>query len=92
MLKSHEFSYDLDLTMQPANGILRFNETGTIESCIGDKAFLTLTADEVAEVLVIPGVGCGLICARLNDGSEVLLCRFTMSCMKEAGEFCKVVN
>jgi len=92
MLKSHEFYYDLDHKMQPVNGILRFDDNGIIQSCVGDKVLTTLPADGAAELSVLPGVGCGLIYAKKKDDSEVLLCRFTMSCMKAAGEFCKVVN
>ena len=92
MLKAHEFQYDLDLTMQPAKGTLSFDETGQIVSCIGDETLLTLSANEVKEVSVIGGVGCGLLFAKMNNDSEILLCRFTMSSMKAAGEFCKVVN
>ncbi|HOJ12496.1 MAG TPA: ABC transporter transmembrane domain-containing protein, partial [Clostridiales bacterium] len=92
VLKAHEFQYDLDLTMQPAKGTLSFDETGQIVSCIGDETLLTLSANEVKEVSVIGGVGCGLLFAKMNNDSEILLCRFTMSSMKAAGEFCKVVN
>ena len=92
MLKSYDFQYDLDLAMQPAKGTLSFDETGRILSRIGDKTLLALPAKEIAEVSVIPGVGCGLLFARRDDDSEILLCRFTMSSMKAAGEFCKVVN
>jgi ATP-binding cassette subfamily B protein len=92
MPKKHEFHYDLDLAMQPAEGTLSFDESGQIMSCIGDKTLLTLSAKDIAEAAVIGGVGCGLLFAKMKDDSEILLCRFTMSDMKAAGEFCKVVN
>jgi len=78
--------------MNPARGTLCFDETGHISSCLGDKTILELNAGDVSEVAVIAGVGCGLLFARHKDGRELLLCRFTMSAMRAAGEFCKVVN
>ncbi|NLC43135.1 MAG: ABC transporter ATP-binding protein [Clostridiales bacterium] len=91
-MSQHEFIYDLDLTMQPVKGRLSFNKSGQIKSSIDNKTQLTMTADELSEASVIPGVGCGLIIAKMNDESEILLCRFTMTAMKAAGEFCKVIN
>ncbi|MDD2502736.1 MAG: ABC transporter ATP-binding protein [Clostridia bacterium] len=91
-MSQHEFIYDLDLAMQPVKGSLNFNESGQISSSIGDKTLLTLSAKELSEASVIPGVGCGLLLVKMNDDSEILLCRFTMSAMKAAGEFCKVIN
>ncbi|HEX3027447.1 MAG TPA: ABC transporter ATP-binding protein [Clostridia bacterium] len=92
MLKTHTFKFDLNLQMKPADGILSFDETGQIKPCIGGKNLIGLSADDMEEATVIAGVGCGLIDARMKDGSERLLCRFTMSAVKAAGEFCKVVN
>ncbi|MEI6579111.1 MAG: ABC transporter ATP-binding protein [Eubacteriales bacterium] len=92
MLKTHVFEYDLDLNMQPAAGTLSFDETGRIISRIGDKTLTELSADDISEAEVIAGVGCGLLYAKMNDKSECLLCRFSMSAMKPAGEFCKIVN
>jgi ATP-binding cassette subfamily B protein len=92
MALKHEFQYDLNLSMQPVEGTLSFDETGQITSSIGDQILLTLSAKDVSEASVIGGVGCGLLFVKMNDESEVLLCRFTMSAMKAAGEFCKVIN
>ena len=91
-MSQHELIYDLDLTMQPVTGSLNFNESGQVKSIIDNKTLLTLSANELSEASVIPGVGCGLIFAKMNDDSEILLCRFTMTAMKAAGEFCKVIN
>lgn len=88
----HEFHYDLDLSMQPANGIVSFDKTGQIISSIDEKTLLTLSASDIAEMSVIGGVGCGFLFAKMNDDSEILICRFTLSAMKAAGEFCKVIN
>jgi ATP-binding cassette subfamily B protein len=92
MLKSYELVYDLDLNMKPANGILRFDETGNITSYVDGHKLKTISVRDIKEAAVIPGVGCGLLFAAENDGMETILCRFTMSVMKAAGEFCKVVN
>lgn len=88
----HEFHYDLDLSMQPANGIVSFDKTGQIISSIDEKTLLTLSASDIAEMSVIGGVGCGFLFAKMNDDSEILICRFTLSAMKAAGEYCKVIN
>jgi len=78
--------------MQPVEGTLSFERSSQIISSIGDEVLLTLSAHDVAEASVIGGVGCGLLFVKMKDDSEILLCRFTMSVMKAAGEFCKVVN
>jgi ATP-binding cassette subfamily B protein len=92
MPQRHELQYDLDLSMQPVEGTLSFERSSQIISSIGDEVLLTLSAHDVAEASVIGGVGCGLLFVKMKDDSEILLCRFTMSVMKAAGEFCKVVN
>ena len=92
MLKTHVFEYDLNLNMQPADGTLSFDETGRLVSRIGDETLAELSADDISEAEVIAGVGCGLLYAKLNDKNDCLLCRFSMSAMKPAGEFCKIVN
>lgn len=92
MLKTYIFEYDLDLKALPVHGTLSFNENGEIFSCISDDILLAMSVDEIEETNVITGVGCGLICAKSKDGNERLLCRFTMSSLKQAGEFCKVLN
>jgi len=91
-MTTHTFEYDLDLNMQPANGTLSFDETGQIISSAGNEILAQVSAGDVAEMSVIAGVGCGLLCVKMNGGGERLLCRFTMSAMKAAGEFCKKVN
>lgn len=88
----YTFKYDLDLEMNPANGVLSFDETGSITSRIDEKILLTLSAENVEEALIMAGIGCGVLFVKMKDGSEQILCRFTMSAMKAAGEFCKIVN
>ena len=82
----------MNLSMEPAKGCLSFDEAGQIISRIDGETLLSLSAAAISEAVVIAGVGCGLMLIKREDGSEQLLCRFTMSAMKAAGEFCKVVN
>jgi ATP-binding cassette subfamily B protein len=91
-MNTHKFYYDLDLTMKPVDGVLTFDERGQICSRIGGNELLSISAENINEVAVLPGVGCGLLLSKMKDGSEILLCRFTMSYMRAAGEFSKVVN
>jgi ATP-binding cassette, subfamily B, bacterial len=92
MLKTYVFEYDLNLNMQPAGGTLSFDETGRVVSRIDGETLMELVAEDMAEASVAAGVGCGLLYVKMSDKREFLLCRFTMSAMKAAGEFCKVVN
>jgi len=90
--------------MQPEYGIVTFFEDGaiTVQSAgdavnahdAGDVIYKT-DASNIKEALVKAGVGCGLIYLKLNDGitpSEHILCRFSMSGLKNAGELCKIIN
>ena len=63
-----------------------------ITSFADNEALLKLSANDVAEVLILAGVGCGVLFVRMKNDDEQILCRFTMSAMKAAGEFCKIVN
>ncbi|MCL2351035.1 MAG: ABC transporter ATP-binding protein/permease, partial [Firmicutes bacterium] len=57
---------------------------------------LAIPASEVEEAGVVAGVGAGLLFVKMKSDSEIkeerILCRFTMSGLKPAGEFCKLVN
>ncbi len=92
MGNSHIFKYDLDLDMQPVKGLLTFSEDTRIVALINGTESFNESADKITETIVMPGVGCGLIFAKMKDGNDLILCRFTMSGIKEAGEFCKIVN
>jgi len=87
-MKHFTFEYDLTPDMSPIDGQLIFYEDGHLRDEVTD---LNLHANEFDELLVQPGVGCGLIYAKFA-GHNKLLCRFTMSGIKQAGEFCKLVN
>ena len=86
-MKTHLFKYDLDLDMGPGSGDLCFDEDGTVRAGHGEY-----NAADIEESGVIAGVGCGLIYIKMKDESEIVLCRFTMSLLKPAGEYCKIVN
>ncbi|MCL2056332.1 MAG: ABC transporter ATP-binding protein/permease [Oscillospiraceae bacterium] len=78
--------------MNAAEGTAVFSEDGRIVSeCSGETA-AELYAGDIEEAGVIAGVGCGLVFVRLKDGDERIICRFSMSKLKPAGEFCKIVN
>jgi len=92
-MKQFVFEYDLGLDMNPADGRLIFSEDGTIRAVEGGSLEkLSFHAKEIKEAKVQAGVGCGLIFAEYEDGPDKVLCRFSMSGLKMAGEFCKVVN
>ncbi len=91
-MKSYSMEFDLNETMLPAQGVLTLDEQGNIEARCEGEAVRTAVAKEIEEASVLPGVGCGLLLAKRKDGTEQLLCRFTMSVLQPAGEFCKVLN
>jgi len=91
-LKQHIFAYDMALDLSPARGELSFAADGTIRSVCEGECLYTVSANEVTEALVKAGVGCGLLYIKLVNDTERVLCRFTMSGLKPAGEFCKVAN
>lgn len=100
-MKSYVFEYDLNLRMQPVPGELTFSEDGVLRRVSagavgqGDKdapdAAFEIPASQVKEALVKAGVGCGLLYIKTEAGDRIL-CRFTMSGLKRAGDFCKIVN
>ncbi|MCL2361738.1 MAG: ABC transporter ATP-binding protein/permease [Defluviitaleaceae bacterium] len=100
-MKEYTFEYDLGLDMSPSAGRLVFREDGEISiQEYGVPAALTLSTDGVEEIAVRAGVGCGLLYVKYKTPEDAdketpdfkLLCRFTMSGLDPAGEFCKIVN
>jgi ATP-binding cassette subfamily B protein len=91
-LKVYTFPYDLGLDMKPGSGELQFNEQGNIAVLWGGNKTDDLCAQGIKEAAVIAGVGCGQLFVTMEDDTEKVLCRFSMSGLKEAGEFSKVVN
>jgi len=91
-MKQFTFEYDLALDMTDASGKLIFSEDGTVSSETNGQTLFSFSAKKIKEALVKPGVGCGLIYAKYENEPDEVLCRFTMSGLKPAGEFCKIIN
>lgn len=91
-MKQFVFEYDLGLDMNPAEGRLIFFEDGTIRSEAFGGELFSIKAAEFKEAKVQAGVGCGSIYVLVEDKPSRILCRFSMSGLKMAGEFCKIVN
>ena len=91
-MKQFTFDYDLSMDMTHTAGQLTFSENGIITCMDNGQTLYTLPAKEVKEALVKPGVGCGLLYAKFENAPDKVLCRFSMSGLKPAGEFCKIVN
>jgi len=91
-MKAFKLEYDLSLNMNPTNGQIFFTQDGTIRAEEDGKVKFTFHAKDIKEALVKPGVGCGLIYAKFENAPDKVLCRFSMSGLKPAGEFCKMVN
>lgn len=86
------FKYDLDKDMNPVKGEVKLSQDGRMELSEDGKDTGVHFIKETKEALVISGCGCGLILLKMEDASEILLCRFSMSAIGEAGEFCKIIN
>lgn len=91
-MKSYIFHYDLNIAMQPSSGELSFSEDGIIKSVSEGKTLFEIYPSQVKEALVKAGVGCGLLYIKMAGAEDRVLCRFTMSGLKKAGDFCKIVN
>ena len=91
-MKQHPFTYDLGLDMNPTEGKLTFFEDGTITCTEKNILQFSVSSKDFEELKVQAGVGCGLIYAKSDENGNKVLCRFSMSGLKPAGEFCKVVN
>jgi len=81
--------------MKPVHGEVSFFDNGTVIAGIDDETPYEINTSSVKEALVKAGVGCGLIYLKLTDDinpNEHILCRFSMSGLKEAGELCKIIN
>jgi len=91
-MKQFIFEYDLALDMSDTSGKLIFSEDGMITSEENGQVNFSFSAKEVKEALVMAGVGCGLIYVKYENAPDRVLCRFTMSGLKPAGEFCKLIN
>jgi len=91
-MKQFVFEYDLNLDMNPTTGRLIFSEDGIVRAEENGEEKSTFHAKDIKEAKVQAGVGCGLIFAQAENEQDRVICRFTMSGLKQAGEFCKIVN
>jgi ATP-binding cassette subfamily B protein len=91
-MKQFIFEYDLGMDMNPLTGQLTFAEDGSITSQADGAELFRFYASEIKEAVVKAGVGCGLLFVKAEGKDDRILCRFTMSGLKQAGEFCKIVN
>jgi len=98
-MKEHIFEYDLGLDMNPGQGRLIFREDGQITVEVSGQVTQTYSATGIEEAAVRAGVGCGLLFLKFKGPEDdkatphnQILCRFTMSGLDPAGEFCKIVN
>jgi len=91
-MKQFTFEYDMAKDMSPVKGQLVFNENGHIFCAENSTEQYNLKSETIKELKVRAGVGCGLLYATFEDAPDKVLCRFTMSGLQPAGEFCKIVN
>jgi ATP-binding cassette subfamily B protein len=80
------------MDMNPLEGQLIFAEDGSISTHADGKEMFRLYASEIKEAVVKAGVGCGVIYTKAEGKDDRILCRFSMVGLKQAGEFCKIVN
>ena len=91
-MKEYIFEYDLSMDMSAGSGKLIFKEDGQILTEENGRVKHTLSASDIDEAVVRAGVGCGLLFVKFEGSEHIILCRFTMSGLVPAGEFCKIVN
>ncbi len=89
-------SFDIDPGGNICSGSL-IAENGVISAVCGSETFFTSSLDGIEEIVIRTYVGCGTVelVPRLSpdDKSDSLeICRFSMACVEQVGEFCKVVN
>ncbi len=88
--------FDLTQSGELCRGELSF-ENNTVTAEVDGKLVCSLSLEGIKEIAQRTAVGCGSVelvpenCG--EDMSECIpVCRFTMSCVSEIGEFCKCVN
>ncbi len=88
--------FDLTQKSELCRGELIF-EGGEIRAVIDGETVFCRNLDGVEELMQRTYVGCGmleLVTEKENSqmAGSIPVCRFSMSCVNEIGEFCKVVN
>mgnify|MGYP003299553807 CR=1 FL=1 len=72
-------------------------ENGGITAAVNGETVFSQSVDGISELLQRTYVGCGMLELVPEDADpemseSIPVCRFSMSCVEEIGEFCKVVN
>ncbi|MCL2494245.1 MAG: ABC transporter ATP-binding protein/permease [Oscillospiraceae bacterium] len=98
--------YDLSPAGAYCRGELRWEE-GTLSAAVDGKTVFEHALEGVAELKQRTDIGCGRLemCLRTDESADppgapanlpesenVHVCRFSMSCVSDVGEFCKAVN
>ena len=91
---SSTVKFDIDSGGRYCDGTLTFaNRQVTVTDEGGVRVF---EIDACGELLIRSDVGCGSLEYRPKDAADdndnIPVCRFTMACINDVGEFCKVVN
>ncbi len=91
-----EVRFDLDGAGALCDGRLIFSG-GTVTADSGEGSPVSYEMTGIQELTQRTWAGCGTLeltpCGASPDGYEnIPVCRFSMSCAEEVGEFCKVVN
>lgn len=85
-----QMKYDLDLNGNTCIGELVLCN-GTLEAIENEEVVYSIAIDSIKDMKLTLNIGCAFLECKHND-KDRLLCRFTMGVLKEAGEFCKVIN
>ena len=91
---SSTVQFDIDFAGRYCDGTLTFaDRTMTVKDESGERVF---DIDACDELLIRSDVGCGSLEYRpkgaAGSNDNISVCRFTMACINDIGEFCKVVN
>ena len=91
---SSTVKFDIDFAGGYCDGTLTFADRKmTVRDEAGERV---LAIDACDELLIRSDVGCGSLEYRpkgaQGDDDNIAVCRFTMACINDVGEFCKVVN
>ncbi len=89
-------SFDLTLSGEICSGNLTADENGIYTEENGSRVF-SHGLEGIEELVIRTYVGCGFLelvpsGAESDMSSCITVCRFSMSCVEQVGEFCKVVN
>lgn len=90
----NKVKYDIDLYGNYCDGFLSFD--GKIISVKDGDLEKSFNADDCDELIIRSDIGCGYLEYKPknaeDDNGNLMVCRFTMACINDIGEFSKVVN